>query len=86
MAEEIYIELNNKLLTEKKAALAVIAEALDFPEYFGCNLDALADCLSEVSVPVTFKFRRTWHQDEWFKAMKRVVREAAKENDCITVK
>ena len=35
--------------TDSKAEfLARIATALDFPEHFGGNLDALADCLSDV--------------------------------------
>jgi len=27
----------------------VIKEALDFPDYYGCNLDALWDCLTDIS-------------------------------------
>lgn len=26
----------------------IIQEALDFPEYYGCNLDALWDCLTDM--------------------------------------
>lgn len=35
--------------TDKADALARIARALDFPEWFGGNWDALADCLSDLS-------------------------------------
>lgn len=28
-----------------------IAEAMTFPEYYGYNLDALYDCLTDISVP-----------------------------------
>ncbi len=31
-----------------KGAHAYIAEKLDFPDYYGKNLDALADCLGEL--------------------------------------
>ncbi len=34
--------------TSKSAAHEYIAESLDFPEYYGKNLDALADLLSEL--------------------------------------
>ena len=34
---------------EKEAVLARIAQALDFPDWFGRNWDALADCLDDLS-------------------------------------
>ena len=33
----------------KKAAIGAIAEALSFPDWFGHNLDALYDCLTDLS-------------------------------------
>ncbi len=33
----------------KEATLAAFAEALDFPAWFGGNLDALADCLGHLA-------------------------------------
>ena len=35
--------------TDTGAALREIAEALEFPDWFGDNLDALADCLADLS-------------------------------------
>jgi RNAse (barnase) inhibitor barstar len=35
--------------TDGRVGLARIAEALRFPEWFGANWDALADCLSDLS-------------------------------------
>ena len=37
------------LVSEKKAAIAAIAQALDFPGWFGQNLDALYDSLTDLS-------------------------------------
>lgn len=37
------------LVSEKQAAIAAIAQALDFPDWFGQNLDALYDSLSDLS-------------------------------------
>lgn len=36
---------------DKAGFLDAVAEALDFPDWFGRNFDALADCLSDVSGP-----------------------------------
>lgn len=33
-----------------------IARKLDFPDHYGCNLAALADCLSEIGVPTRITF------------------------------
>ena len=37
------------LVSEKAAAISAIAHALDFPEWFGQNLDALYDSLTDLS-------------------------------------
>lgn len=40
--------LDGHRFTDKEAAHRYIAETLKFPDYYGNNLDALADCLSEL--------------------------------------
>ncbi|RTL40991.1 MAG: hypothetical protein EKK49_02460 [Rhodocyclaceae bacterium] len=35
--------------TDKKGFLTAIGEALDFPDWYGHNWDALADCLNDMS-------------------------------------
>ena len=42
------IILNGRRMTDKTAAHAYIKRRLRFPEYYGANLDALADCLGEL--------------------------------------
>ncbi|GLY53733.1 hypothetical protein Lesp01_73890 [Lentzea sp. NBRC 102530] len=37
------------LVSEKAAAISAIARALDFPSWFGQNLDALYDSLTDLS-------------------------------------
>ncbi|GGN24315.1 hypothetical protein GCM10011609_77730 [Lentzea pudingi] len=37
------------LVSEKSAAISAIAAALEFPEWFGQNLDALYDSLTDLS-------------------------------------
>lgn len=52
----------------KDEVLAAFAEALDFPEYFGRNLDALADCLHDFAAAVGVPTTVVWEVDAGFKA------------------
>ena len=40
--------LDGKDMTSREVAFRKIQEVMKFPEYFGQNLDALYDCLSEL--------------------------------------
>ena len=42
--------LDGTKMTDKKSAYEHIAKICRFPDYFGKNLDALADCLAEVGL------------------------------------
>ena len=42
----------------RKEALDAIGRALDFPDYYGRNLDALADCLTDLTRPHQKPHRR----------------------------
>ena len=42
------VVLDGNTLTDKKAVHAFLAQKLDFPEWYGGNLDALYDCLTGV--------------------------------------
>jgi len=46
--------IDGKTILSKEDLHEHIARELDFPEYYGRNLDALFDCLSEISRPVCF--------------------------------
>lgn len=43
-------------MTDKVSALEHIAQKLDFPDYFGKNLDALNDCLTDISEETEISF------------------------------
>ena len=47
------IVLDGASMTDKDAAHAYLAKKLNLPEYYGKNLDALADCLSELPFGTT---------------------------------
>lgn len=44
---EVYLE--GRLMTDRTAAHAELKEKLSLPEHYGANLDALWDCLAEIS-------------------------------------
>ncbi|MBQ0005612.1 MAG: DUF1653 domain-containing protein [Clostridiales bacterium] len=69
---------NYSVLTE---ALRYIGEELAFPSYYGCNLDALYDCLSEVREEVKFAFVYDKDIDaDWLDGIAKVVGDAAAVN------
>lgn len=55
------ITLNGKKMPDIESAHDYIASKLGFPEYYGKNLDALADCASEFCID---KYIRFSHYDE----------------------
>ena len=48
-----YIEIDGKLI--KSEGHDYLKEALNFPDYYGKNLDALYDCLTEIGVETKIK-------------------------------
>ena len=46
-------------MPDKETAYRVIAQTMRFPEWFGNNLDALADCLGEMRRDSVVIFRST---------------------------
>lgn len=58
-----------------------LAEALDFPDYYGKNLDALYDCLTEISCEIELVNASAVDKDiiDTFK-------DAASENDFLKLK
>ncbi|MBQ6271587.1 MAG: barstar family protein [Clostridiales bacterium] len=60
----IYL-LDGKDMTSREAAYELIAREMDFPDYFGKNLDALYDCLSDMSADNTIHFVNTALLEEY---------------------
>ena len=48
-----YVFLDGEKIASPAELHRVFAETLSFPDYYGKNLDALRDCLTDVREPVT---------------------------------
>ena len=58
-----------------------LAEALEFPDWYGENLDALYDCLTDLGEPVCLTVR----EPQLLPALERVLEDAAGENPLLEV-
>ena len=80
-----YIVLNGKEYAARKDFYQDIREKMEFPDYFGNNLDALHDCLSEVREETVILLRNRAVFEEnlgsYVQKIERVLKESAKEND-----
>ena len=71
---------------------AFLAAELAFPDYYGNNLSALADCLGDIDTPTRIVVRERAglessydEQDQAFARLCRVLRREARENPCLDV-
>lgn len=78
------IELDASKMDNRKVAHTYLQEMLDFPEYYGKNLDALYDCLTELD-ETEVRFINLENADPYFEKVLRVFRDAAKRNSKLTI-
>ena len=71
----------------KKSMLSYIAEELSFPDYFGNNLDALYDCLTDIDEPTNIALDPipSDESEKWYQSIYKVLLDAAAENENIKV-
>ncbi len=84
------IVLDIKEFKGKKKAHSYLKKALQFPEYYGKNLDALYDCLGEIGEETVIVIPRAiqdkGYLGEYGKTMLQVFRDAAAENEALKIK
>lgn len=72
------ISLDGKYLQRTGEGHLYLMQMLDFPEYYGKNMDALYDLLTEIAEPVTLRIENSEAMDA---QMRRVFQEVALDNE-----
>ena len=57
------VELDGRRMTDRETVHEYLSEVLGFPAYYGKNLDALYDCLTEIGEDTHLELRN-WHHIE----------------------
>ena len=78
------IVLDALKLQTKSEAHAYLKEMFQFPEYYGSNLDALYDCLTDLGT-TQVQFINEDEGDHYYKKIRRVFADACKANPDLTV-
>ena len=73
------IILDTRKLQEKEAAHRYLKQMLNLPEYYGCNLDALYDCLTELDT-TALRFVNLDATESYFSKLLPVFQEAQENN------
>ncbi|MBQ3028406.1 MAG: barstar family protein [Lachnospiraceae bacterium] len=83
------VTLSGNRMPTKEAMHTYLARKLKFPSYYGKNLDALHDCLCEISHPlhitVTFTNRLTEALGDYGETFLEVLKDSTEENKNITL-
>ena len=77
--------LNGNDITNREQLHDALSEALELPEWYGRSLDALYDCLTDLSVPTTIHVEH-WPQEDYLQRALPVIQDAAEENELIQVR
>lgn len=79
--------LDGKVIEDKEMLHDILAESLGFPDWYGRNLDALHDCLTDVQEETEIRLRNEsdliGHLGNYAAALAKVIAAAAEENERI---
>lgn len=83
------VTLSGNRMKTKASLHTYVARKLKLPDYYGNNLDALHDCLSERATPlhitVTYTARLKENLGEYADAFLQVLTDVAEENEYLTI-
>lgn len=80
------IVLDGKKLLEREEAQEYLKKKFSFPDHYGKNLDALHDCLCELTdVHIVIKRAELLHEKySYGKRVLKVIKDSAEENPALT--
>ena len=85
-----FCHFNPRSLTGATKAHAYLRDVLDFPDYYGENLDALHDCLGDISEPTLIKIPKDIAEGKRLGnfgiRLVKVLRLAAEENSALQLR
>lgn len=79
--KKIYLDFEN--ISGKEETHKYLAEKFEFPDYYGGNLDALYECLYEITTPTAINIINV--SDEYSEKIKNVIEAAEEDNDNLAV-
>lgn len=79
------VTLDGAVLASKEALHQTLAQTLAFPDWYGGNLDALFDCLTDLSEEVSITLLNWDGLGDYGQRVKKVLLAADRENDRITL-
>lgn len=90
MAENKTIQVDLSKVTTEKKLHDTLQKGLSLPDYYGKNLDALHDCLTDIMEPtdITFVGYKPAKKalEAAFYAFRNVVEDSAEENENLTIR
>ena len=72
-------------ISEAKALHQKLARFLNFPQYYGHNLDALFDCITELPSPTCLYFSNWDHNEHWSTGFEAALTDAQESCPDLTV-
>ena len=83
------IELDLKKMDSVPALHKHLFKMLNLPKYYGCNLDALHDCLTEMAEPVEIVVPKAVAEEKYLgnygEGLLNVFQDSAEENECLKI-
>ena len=84
------VKLDGEMMTDQKALHDYLKKQLDLPDYYGKNLDALYDLLTERLVPISIEFYNLSKAEsllgKYASSLVNTFKDAAEENPFLEIK